>query len=211
MERERAICPACGASFERDRMRQRYCSARCRDRAKSRAATKRKQLARPPKVCPICGNEFPDVRGRKYCSQACRDRAKAQHDRLYRELARGAKAPKICPVCGNEFTPRSNCQRYCSPRCASKAKQRARYLRQRQQPEAAQERYEAADGDGYDEEYTGAIPGQCIRCTMPRAEGSTLCEHHMRIREMRERRKRHAQCLLRRNCPGQRGDRQGRG
>lgn len=66
---EDANCSTCGVAYERYRASHRFCSDKCRYRAKDA-----KSSLKPPVVCRHCGASFPNVRGavsRQFCSHAC--------------------------------------------------------------------------------------------------------------------------------------------
>lgn len=84
------VCPECGKSFERDTLRRRFCSDKCRERfyvkeGNAKAKIKReeaKKLGKKPEPkpeviyelkCRMCGKTFNSpTRTRVYCSETCR-------------------------------------------------------------------------------------------------------------------------------------------
>lgn len=116
-------CEVCGGLFEkrysvslRDFAKQRFCSSKCRGRARRRATNR----TRP---CPTCGTPFgqrntesvKEFDGRKFCSPEC----------ALRFPDKRANWPRrFCEHCTKEITPASReClagflkRRFCSGRC----------------------------------------------------------------------------------------------
>lgn len=119
-----ASCDHCGASFEAQDSKHRFCSRLCANRATadrrtaSRQATLQTQPKKPPKLhgplrCERCGNEFWEARKtrsqvRRYCSLRCRT------ERSYTE------APSYsCLSCGLSVTPqpKAKARYFCSHAC----------------------------------------------------------------------------------------------
>ena len=116
-------CELCGARFSPTNNRQRYCSPKCRRRAKNRRDSERvkasRAAARAGRVCPVCGKPFTPKNSRgKYCSVKCAN-ANRYHGHVAHE-------PKACEWCGREFVPTRKGQRFCSRECnlASRGKSR---------------------------------------------------------------------------------------
>lgn len=70
------VCLQCGEEFEAKRSDAKFCSPKCRQRAK------RSKQSHDPKVC-LCGKEFvPNHGNQEYCSDDCAEWAK-DLDRSY--------------------------------------------------------------------------------------------------------------------------------
>lgn len=107
-------CPVCGAGFSPANNRQRYCSPKCRRRAKNRRDCDRvkasRAAARAGRACAVCGKPFTPKNSRgKYCSVKCAN-ANRYHGHVAHE-------PKACEWCGREFVPTRKGQRFCSREC----------------------------------------------------------------------------------------------
>lgn len=69
------VCEFCGKKHTPPKgyeTRKRYCSDRCRYKAKSKAIESRLKDKSPPRPCEFCGTEYQSRRKkRKYCSREC--------------------------------------------------------------------------------------------------------------------------------------------
>ena len=78
------ICSLCGKAAEKSRPNRRYCSPKCRKRAKYRRARKREgKMLLLLVQCPVCKQSFDrrnDTR-HEYCSKRCKDKASKRRDR----------------------------------------------------------------------------------------------------------------------------------
>lgn len=92
------------------------------------------------RICPVCGMEFEPKPARptqKFCSRACKchdgsarqwQRRKAEIEKTRpvrpRQLVRADRSPRPCAFCGTVFAvdPKHLHARFCSRRCANRAK-----------------------------------------------------------------------------------------
>lgn len=118
-------CAWCGSEFEPRDIRQQYCSATCRARARS----KRERVVITDCNCPWCGIEFEPVSARqKYCSRTCQKRSNEQRERSARFRAQVATLQ--CTACGGTMLGiKRTHARYCLTcrRPHENAQQRRRY------------------------------------------------------------------------------------
>lgn len=64
--------------------------------------------------CPVCGDQFPNVRGRVYCGDKCKCKAAYQRE--------NPETEKNCKWCGAAYSTRSREKsEYCSRRCSKAA------------------------------------------------------------------------------------------
>lgn len=126
-------CPICGKEFTPRRSDQKFCSARCRNVAKSRRYNERhRERLRPPEVktCPECGKEFVSKsRAHKFCCEDCQKKNYYKNHTEHLEFARkkdtakrAAKVkppppPRKCLRCGKEFVPAFVGDKFCSDDC----------------------------------------------------------------------------------------------
>ena len=104
-------CAHCGKEFERQRVTQKYCSAKCRlSEMKASKSAGGEDAVGEKHVCEHCGHEFisnsPTV---QYCSRRCKEQAQKKRKR---ELEK-----RICQTCGKEFTPKQERSRFCCRSC----------------------------------------------------------------------------------------------
>lgn len=125
------------------------------------------------RICPVCGAEFeanPARPTQKFCSRACKNhdgsarqwqRRKAEIEKTRpvrpRPLTRADRSPRPCAFCGTVFAvnPKHPHARFCSQRCANRAKVAAftprvcAWCGQSFKPRAGKQRYcSAACRDG---------------------------------------------------------------
>lgn len=116
----KAVCEGCGTEFQRKGNRERYCSANCWYRTGARTTG--------TIDCPACGIEFRPRWRQRYCSEACR--------------VVGLRRPRTvftCRECGKQFRDRaSRARKFCSRRCAAAAGSRAGH---KHRPEGAVQRH----------------------------------------------------------------------
>lgn len=127
-------CEHCGTSVEPYLRRQKYCSKRCRDSARS----KRIQASRPKKltqrICEVCSSAYqPKNAGQKYCTPACWSVIKKKRE----QEAKPEKPPKCCPICTGFFTPKSRGHKFCSDSCRDRAAKNAAELRKQRRRASA--------------------------------------------------------------------------
>jgi len=88
--------------------------------------------------CPVCGEDFtpnPSRPMQRFCSRACkyhdgsarqwqRRKAEIEKTRPVRQRKRADRSPRPCELCGTVFTPPPTHPhvRFCSKRCANRAK-----------------------------------------------------------------------------------------
>ncbi len=177
-------CINCGKVFFTHKDDQKFC---CRDCV--RAYHKEHSETWKPKkqyVCAYCGKEFSVSikRGRKFCSDECaRQMYKKEHGTV-----------KVCERCGKEFLTIYPKQRFCSRKCAYASKQVRKIkriceicgrefetIRTTQKYCSRECVWKGKRGK------TNTLAGECIRCSRPRAPGSSLCEYHIKLTERRTR------------------------
>lgn len=128
-------CEYCGQEFTPHQHNQRFCSARCKERA-------RMGVTQIELKCPVCGKEFTTCNPHdKYCSRECRLMYQRAMRKRKRMLERGEdpgdiqvhlRAPKVmghprvCQECGKEFLAKSVDTKYCSERCRNRHYDRKR-------------------------------------------------------------------------------------
>lgn len=107
------LCETCGKDMGNCSPSRKYCSPECERKSRKKRAAEKKSGNIRPKICPVCGKEFPQGvnKNKKYCSDACRKKANFPDQRV----------EKICPVCGKWFYPAGR-QKYCSEECKAKEK-----------------------------------------------------------------------------------------
>ena len=111
-------CECCGQRFEPRQSSQRFCSARCRRRARKRRqrGLPAQDQSVPARTCACCGGQFhPLQTTQRYCGQRCRERAKKRRHR--HPGSTGALEARICLGCGTTFKPRRANNWYCCDRC----------------------------------------------------------------------------------------------
>lgn len=74
------ICPICESEFESKDKRQKYCSKKCKYKAK---VNKEKENRLYSKKCKYCGKVFIGNKKTKYCSDDCSKKAKQDYDANY--------------------------------------------------------------------------------------------------------------------------------
>lgn len=110
----------CGKTFSTTGTAK-VCSPECareRDLARGRARHKATRDARPPKICPVCGQFFkPNRSNIKYCTVDCRSLAeRKRHQANWSQSSSGHK--KTCPICQEEFFAKRGNVKYCSKLCS---------------------------------------------------------------------------------------------
>ena len=126
-------CEYCGVEFVPHQHNQRFCSARCKERA-------RMGVTLQTKVCPTCGKTFETHNTLKnHCSRECRllHQRAVRHDRRMAakeiEVAKTRKPmemkhPCVCEGCGKEFLGKYDYTKYCSRKCREAAYDRRRRI-----------------------------------------------------------------------------------
>jgi predicted nucleic acid-binding Zn ribbon protein len=71
------ICPSCGTMFAPLRSTGRYCSPKC----KQRARRQRQRTIRQQTTCPTCSIMFVPIGRALYCSSKCKNRAYRERQR----------------------------------------------------------------------------------------------------------------------------------
>ena len=168
------LCLHCEAVFTPRVAHQKFCSTDCRHAAwneSRRSADYVPVVVGGPGTCERCGAEFVVTQpSKRFCSERCRKRAEEQRRARRRGVKpRRAGKPRKPPVgftrscasppCEEVFTTRRSYQKYCSPRCSRRA-------RNRRQREARQDWPCAAEG-----------------CERPGVNSSQLCDMHFRRRQ----------------------------
>lgn len=93
-------CAHCGSEFaaaQKCGQPQKYCGARCRNRAKSRAWKPKKKIL----TCEHCKSQFETYHKRRFCSEKCREtRPERKKKRAaYAASVKAAQRPKDRPKC----------------------------------------------------------------------------------------------------------------
>ncbi len=97
------VCPGCNKLFIKKRKDQTFCSKVCHKNYKVPSETI---------VCPTCNKPFKqENKNNLYCSKECRPSSMKPQE----------LTEDICPVCGNKFDKKPKIK-YCSKKCATKAK-----------------------------------------------------------------------------------------
>lgn len=149
------------------------------------------------KKCPICGKWFLPHFKQFYCSRDCSMAAKRaayrRRDERKKEQRREKRGTLCCKVCGKEITDLKR-RRYCSEECYKKSecarkKEQQKNAGKKEKPKKPKKQKKHAVGEFDAEkrwEYTARGDedvSTCIRCLRPRAEGSNLCEFHLKIKK----------------------------
>jgi hypothetical protein len=95
-------CVTCGVDFEKTNPRHRYCSQKCRDRARLKRDRKYPVPGPEKKKCKQCGTSFSSKSPiAVYCSKKCKDRGRA----IRRQKGRSPVAilDCVCEWCSKEF------------------------------------------------------------------------------------------------------------
>ena len=126
-------CDECGDPFEKTHSHHKFCSDRCKNRAKRRYAKERyvskrkaEPLPLPPeRPCDMCGDVFqPTSKKSLYCSDECRERGRRRAYARRFKKARGIDLPggesgmmtlpeKPCERCGRMIQPVRLTKKYC--------------------------------------------------------------------------------------------------
>lgn len=102
-------CEDCGRLFHRGErnQRQRYCTAKCQDRAAERRRRERrmaeKQVTRPSIRCARCRELFQvgqQADQQLYCTDVCRKRAASARKQIRRQELRGAATAAVVAIAG---------------------------------------------------------------------------------------------------------------
>lgn len=102
------VCPICLKRFETPYKFKKYCSLKCKKKARSPKIHE--------KTCAHCGATFmTKTDQQKYCSKRCADLHFYQEHRRPRKVVK-----KICPTCGVEFETCNLRKRYCSKACSNR-------------------------------------------------------------------------------------------
>lgn len=80
-------------------------------------------VSRDIRVCPVCGKKFNRVsrNNQKYCSKLCYRKAQLINKKVLKKQ-KSKVYEMTCPICGTIFSTTYSYKKYCSPRCANKAK-----------------------------------------------------------------------------------------
>jgi hypothetical protein len=121
------ICPHCKHSFDPSSKKQRYCSALCQHRAKSKRRYNKtyvKKQTKETKSCLRCHKFFDTYVSKKlYCSSICQKRQKRKRFSLKYGHNKYAKK-KICERCKTEYLTTMKRQKFCTRKCADESKRR---------------------------------------------------------------------------------------
>ena len=74
------------------------------------------------KTCVVCGAKFECNTTRMTCSDACRKARKQAMDAKARHGKGRVGTTEVCPTCGKPFVVTGTTQRYCTERCAYRAR-----------------------------------------------------------------------------------------
>ena len=117
-------CAQCGTEFTSRQPNAKYCTSKCRDRAKY-LRTKNSPTPRTQKQCAGCDKTFtPHHPLAAYCTKKCQKTAEARRRRQQKSPNRGT-ASKTCAICNTTFTPNTPATKYCSSTCRKEAKRKA--------------------------------------------------------------------------------------
>ena len=117
-------CAQCGTEFTSRQPNVKYCTSKCRDRAKY-LRTKNSPAPRTQKQCAGCDKTFtPHHPLAAYCTKKCQNAAEA---RRRRQRKRGTEraTSKTCAICNTTFTPNAPATKYCSSTCRKEAKRKS--------------------------------------------------------------------------------------
>jgi endogenous inhibitor of DNA gyrase (YacG/DUF329 family) len=129
------ICENCGKKFETKHSTKRFCDSFCiRESTRKRLSNKYETLI---KKCENCGNLYTTKRKhKKTCSKKCsverlrkyrreKYRVNRPLSHIYNEKTSltGGKSGK-CANCGNVFVKAAHNQKFCSPKCSKRTKDR---------------------------------------------------------------------------------------
>lgn len=117
-------CAQCGTEFTSRQPNAKYCTSKCRDRAKY-LRTKNSPTPRTQKQCAGCDKTFtPHHPLAAYCTKKCQKTAEARRHRQQKSPNRGT-ASKTCATCNTPFTPNTPATKYCSSICRKEAKRKS--------------------------------------------------------------------------------------
>lgn len=117
-------CAQCGTEFTSRQPNAKYCTSKCRDRAKH-LRTKNSPTPRTQKQCAGCDKTFtPHHPLAAYCTKKCQKTAEARRRRQQKSPNRGT-ASKTCTICNTPFTPNTPATKYCSSTCRKEAKRKS--------------------------------------------------------------------------------------
>ena len=117
-------CEQCGAEFTSRQPNAKYCTSKCRDRAKY-LRTKNSPTPHTQKQCAGCDKTFtPHHPLAAYCTKKCQKTAEARRRRQRKSPNRGT-ASNACAICNTTFTPNTPATKYCSSTCRKEAKRKS--------------------------------------------------------------------------------------
>lgn len=117
-------CEQCGTEFTSRQPNAKYCTPKCRDRAKY-LRKKSDTAPHTQKQCAGCAKPFtPHHPLATYCTNKCN---KAEAERRRRQRKRGTErvTSKTCAICNATFSPNTPTAKHCSSECRKAAKRKA--------------------------------------------------------------------------------------
>lgn len=106
------ICENCGKEFQNKTFNQKFCSYRCREKARAEKSKSEKVLRK----CKNCGKEFSVNSSnelKKFCSKKCCN----SFSHKMNPPPKKEKVLRICKTCGKEFYAGIHNYFYCSEEC----------------------------------------------------------------------------------------------